>query len=198
VEAAYRKRLGDLRLADLEIPVHAPLWEVDHNRVVHIGPETHPDLPVARAVRMAIALPLFIASVPLDGSWWCDGGVVDIFPVQPLLDDKAPDAVVAVNGFYPPEFVGEDETGWHERSLSILYAASQVRTAQQAALARENLARLRETCDVELVDPVPYEKVRGAGFYRQFIDNGEWATFMRAGRSAGLRALSALDRRVRG
>jgi NTE family protein len=198
VEAAYRKRFGDLRLADLEIPVHAPLWEVDHNRVVHIGPETHPDLPVARAVRMAVALPLFIASVPLDGSWWCDGGVVDIFPVQPLLDEKAPDAVVAVNGFYPPEFVGEDETGWHERSMSILYAASQVRTAQQAALARENLARLRETCDVELVDPVPYEKVRGAGFYRQFIDNGEWATFMRAGRSAGLRALSALDRRVRG
>ena len=198
VETAYRKRFGDLRLADLEIPVYAPLWEVDHNRVVHIGPETHPDLPVARAVRMSVALPLFIQSVPLDGSWWCDGGVVDIFPVQPVLGEKAPDAVVAVNGFYPPEFVGEDETGWHDRSMSILYAASQVRTAQQAALARENLARLREACEVALVDPVPYPKVRGAGFYRQFIDNAEWASFMREGRVSGLAALSALDRRIRG
>jgi NTE family protein len=198
VEAAYRERFGDLRLADLEIPVYAPLWEVDHNRVVHIGPATHPDLPVARAVRMSVALPLFIQSVPLDGSWWCDGGVVDIFPVQPILGEKAPDAVVAVNGFYPPEFVGEDETGWHDRSMSILYAASQVRTAQQAALARENLARLRAACEVELVDPVPYEKVRGTGFYRQFIDSSEWAAFMHAGHGAGLDALGALDRRLRG
>ncbi len=192
VEAAYRGLLGDLRLGELPIPVYAPLWEVDHNRLVHIGPDTHPDLPVARAVRMSIALPLFISAVELGGSWWCDGGVVDIFPVRPLLDRARPDAVVAVNGFYPPDFAGEDQTGWHERSLSILYAAAQVRTSQQAALARENLARLRERCAVRMVEPVPYEKVRGAGFYRQFFDNSEWPGFMRAGREAGLAALDSL------
>jgi NTE family protein len=197
VEAAYRNLLGDLRLRDLAIPVYAPLWEIDHNRVVHIGPETHPDLSVARAVRMALSLPLFVQSVPMDGSWWGDGGVVDIFPVQPLLDRVPPDAVVAVNGFYPPEFAGEDQTGWHDRSLSILYAASQVRTAQQVALARENLAKLRRASLVELVEPVAYEKVRGAGFYRQFLDNAEWASFMKAGRVAGLDALAALDRGLR-
>lgn len=194
VEAAYRNRFGDVRLADLPIPVYAPVWEVDHNRVVHIGPETHPDLPLARAVRMSIALPLFIQAVQLDGSWWCDGGVVDIFPVRPVLEHVHPDAVVALNGFYPPGFAGEDETGWHDRSLSILYVASQVRTSQQAALARENLAQLRRACPVELVEPVPYEKVQGSGFYRQFIDNGEWASFMRDGRAAGLEALTALAR----
>lgn len=192
VEEAYRGLLGDLRLRDLPIPVFAPLWEVDHNRLVHIGPDTHPDLPVARAVRMSVALPLFIASVELDGSWWCDGGVVDIFPVRPLLDRVHPDAVVAVNGFYPPGFTGEDETGWRERSMSILYAASQVRTSQQVALARENLARLREQCEVVLVEPVPYGKVRGSGFYRQFLDSSEWPGFMRAGRAAGLPALDSL------
>lgn len=197
VEAAYRDRFGDVRLRDLSIPVYTPVWEVDHNRLVHIGPETHPDLPLARAVRMSIALPLFVQAVPMDGAWWCDGGVVDIFPVQPVLDRVRPDVTVAVNGFYPPEFAGEDETGWHERSLSIFYAASQVRTAQHVALARENLAKLRRTCLVELVDPVAYEKVRGAGFYRQFIDNAEWASFMLAGRRSGLAALSAADRRLR-
>lgn len=197
VEAAYRERFGDMRLGDLAVPVYAPLWEIDRNRVVHIGPETHPDLSVARAVRMAVSLPLFVQSVPMEDSWWGDGGVVDIFPVAPLLDRVPPDAVVAVNGFYPPGFEGEDVTGWHDRSLSILYAASQVRTSQQAALARDNLAKLRRACLVELLQPVSYEKVRGTGFYRQFLDNVEWASFMRAGRAEGLKALSALDRGLR-
>ena len=194
VENAYRDLLGDLRLGELAIPAYAPVWEVEHNRLAYLGPETHPDLPVARAVRMAIALPLFVQAVPLGGAWWCDGGIVDIFPVRPLLERVRPDAVVAVNGFYPPEFAGEDRTGWHERSLSILYAASQVRTCQQAELARANLARLRESCTVRLIDPVPYEKVRGSGFYRQFIDSSEWPGFMRSGRSAGLKALGSLSR----
>lgn len=195
VEAAYRGLLGDMRLADLPIPVYAPIWDVDHNRLRHIGPDTDPDLPVARAVRMAIALPLFIQAVPLDGAWWCDGGIVDIFPVRPLIERVAPDAVVGVNGFYPPEFRGEDVSGWNDRALSILYAAAQVRTSQQIELARENLARLRRTCQVELIEPVPYEKVRGTGFYRQFFDNREWAAFMQAGRTAGRAALAALARR---
>jgi NTE family protein len=196
VEDAYRHLLGDVRMADLPVPVYAPIWDVDHNRLVHIGPDTHPDLAVARAVRMAIALPLFIQAVPLDGHWWCDGGIVDIFPVRPLIERVAPDAVVAVNGFYPPEFAGEDVSGWHERSLSILYAAAQVRTCQQVELARENLARLRRECRVEMIEPVPYAKVRGTGFYRQFFDNSEWGLFMAAGRTAALDALATLARRA--
>ena len=197
IEEAYRGLLGDLTLGELPIPVYAPVWEVDRNRLLHLGPDTHPDLPVARAVRMSLALPLFIAAVELDGSWWCDGGVVDIFPVRPLLDRARPDAVVAVNGFYPPGFVGEDRTGWLDRSVSILYAASQVRTAQQVELARQNLARLREHCEVCMIEPVPYEKVRGSGFYRQFIDSSEWPGFMRAGRVAMTKALATRSGRLR-
>ena len=196
VEDTYRDLLGDMRLADLPVPVYAPIWDVDHNRVVHIGPDSHPDLPVARAVRMSIALPLFIQAVPLDGAWWSDGGTVDIFPVRPLIERLSPDAVVAVNGFYPSGFAGEDASGWHERSLSILYAAAQVRTCQQIELARVNLAHLRREARVELIEPVPYTKVRGTGFYRQFFDNSEWGQFMAAGRTAALDALSALARRT--
>jgi hypothetical protein len=45
-----------------------------------------------------------------------------------------------------------------------------------------------------MIEPVPYGKVRGAGFYLQFLDNGEWAAFMRQGRVAGRQALVRLAR----
>ena len=195
IEATYRRLLGDRRLGDLPIPAYAPIWSVEHNRVDYVGPATHPDLPVARAVHMAIALPLFLQPVPYDGQHWCDGGIVDIFPVHPVLDIEEPcDGVVAVNGFYPPDFAGEDASGWDSRRWSILYAASQVRTCQQIQLARENLRRLEDATEVAMIEPVPYGKVRGAGFYVQFLDNRDWAGFMRQGRVAGRRGLARLGR----
>jgi NTE family protein len=190
LEATYRRLLGDITLGELPIPAYAPIWNIETNRTEYLGPATHPDLPVARAVRMAVALPLFFAPVALDGGYWCDGGIVDIFPVHPVLDlEKPSDTVVAVNCFYPPGFAGEDQRGWNERPASILDIASQIRTSQQAQLARENLARLEEACEVLLVEPVDYTVVAGLGFYRQFLDTGEWASFMRAGRQATQRAL---------
>jgi NTE family protein len=39
---------------------------------------------------MAVSLPLFIQPARLDGLWWCDGGIVDIFPVRPVLDIESP------------------------------------------------------------------------------------------------------------
>ena len=190
LEATYRGLLGDMTLGQLPIPAYAPIWNIETNRTEYLGPTTYPDMPVARAVRMAVALPLFFAPVELDGGYWCDGGIVDIFPVHPVLDlEKHSDAVVAVNGFYPPGFAGEDQQGWNERPASILDIASQIRTSQQAQLARENLARLEQACDVLLVEPVDYGVVAGLGFYRQFLDTSEWTTFIRAGRQATLRAL---------
>lgn len=190
IEATFQDLLGDRRLGDLAIPAHAPIWNVEENRLEFLGPRSHPDLPVARAVRMAIALPLFFEPVELDGRHWCDGGIVDIFPVTPLLEDDEPyDAVIGVNGFYPPGFVGEDETGWEERPASILYLASQVRTCQQVQLARENLARLQAATEVAMIEPVPYRDVRGVGFYRQFMSSRDWGASMRAGRDHARRVL---------
>ncbi len=191
IEAWYRNWLGDMTLAELPIPAYAPVWDIERNRVEYIGPRTHPELTVARAVRMAVALPLFIEAVAHRGHHYCDGGTADILPVHPLLDIEAPpDFVVAINGFYPEEFSGEDITGWIEKAGSILYAASQVREIQHIELARENLMRLRrEVRDVRLVQPVPYEVIRGVGLYRQFFDNSLWPDFMRAGRRTTRRAL---------
>jgi len=199
IEAAYRRLLGEMTLADMPIPTYAPIWNVEENRVEYLGPHTHPDLPVARAVRMAVALPLFIAPVELGGYHWCDGGIVDIFPVHPVLDiEDGCDLALAVNGFYPPGFVGEDATGWERQRASILLVASQVRTSQQVELARENLARLRQACTVTMIEPVPYERVQGIGFYRQFLNTRDWPDFMRRGRVEARRALRARSLTARG
>lgn len=197
IEAVYRRLLGDMTLSEMPIPAYAPIWNIEENRVEYLGPRTHPDLPVARAVHMAIALPLFVAPVDMDGSYWCDGGIVDIFPVSPVLDIEEPcEVALAINGFYPPGFEGEDATGWQERKASILYVASQVRTCQQAELARVNLQRLDDATELIMIEPVPYEKVRGVGFYRQVLNPSEWPSFMRAGRAETRRALVARDRRL--
>ena len=190
LEAFYRKHLGDLTLAQLRTPTYAPIWNVEHNRLDFIGPRTYPDMTVAHAIRMAVSMPLFIQAVVRDGLSWCDGGIVDIFPVRPVLDiEPAVDTAVAVNGFYPHEFQGEDVTGWDGRPLSIVSAASQVRTCQHAELAREHLARLRREARTLLIEPVPYWKVAGTGFYEQFLDTRDWPEFMRAGRVAMLDSL---------
>lgn len=190
LEHYYLRHLGDRTLAQLKTPAYAPVWNIETNQLDYLGPRTHPDMPVARAIRMAVSLPLFVQAVPLDGGFWCDGGIVDIFPVRPLLDiEPAVDAVVAVNAFYPPGFAGEDETGWEHDAAGIIHIARQVRTCQQVELARENLARLRASTDVELLEPVPYQDVRGVGFYRQFLNNRDWPQFMRAGRAAMFAAL---------
>jgi NTE family protein len=190
LESFYRRHLGDLTLGQLAVPTYAPIWNVEHNRVEYLGPRTYPDLPVARALRMAVSLPLFVQPVNLDRLSWCDGGVVDIFPVHPVLDLEPPVRhAIALNGFYPHDFEGEDATGWERRPFSIVTAAAQVRTSQQIQLARENIARLRAAVDTVLIEPVPYQKVAGTGFYEQFLDTSEWPFFMRAGRSSMLDVL---------
>jgi NTE family protein len=190
IEAMYRRLLGDMRLGDLRIPCYCPVWSVETNRLEYLGPRTHPDLAVAQVVRAAISIPLFINPVVIGTSHWCDGGIVDIFPIRPLLElEEPPEVVLAVNGFYPPDFAGEDISGWESRRGSLLHIASQVRSCQQVELARVNLARLREAADVLMIEPVPYTVVRGAGFYVQFLDHSDWPGFMRAGQRAARAAL---------
>jgi NTE family protein len=167
-----------------------PVWNVEENRLDYLGPRTHPEIEVARAVHMAVALPLFLDPVQLDGGSWCDGGVVDILPVRPVLELEPPsDAALVVNCFYPPGFAGEDIHGWRSHRLSILDLAAQVRTAQHLELGRANLERLQRKMPTIEIQPVSHTKVRGVGLYTQFLDSSESADFMRAGRAqAGGRA----------
>jgi NTE family protein len=192
VEHTVRELLGDLTLGELPTPAYAPIWNVEHNRLDYLGPRTHPDVTVARAVRMALTLPPLFEPTELDGDRWCDGGIVDILPVHPVLDvEPRPDVVLAVNVFYPPGLRGEDATGWDDLPVSILELAAQVRTAQHVALARENLSRLRaEVPTVLLLEPVPYDVVRGTGLYRQLLDPRDWPGFIRGGYRTARAALT--------
>ena len=45
-----------------------------------------------------------------------------------------------------------------------------------------------------MTNPVPYEAVRGAGFYQQFLDHKDWPGFMRSGREAARTAMQAWER----
>lgn len=191
IEDAYLRWLGGITLGEMPIPAYAPVWNVEQNTVEFVGPRTHPDMTVARAVRMAVALPLFIEAVELNGQHYYDGGTADILPVHPLLDiEDPPDAVLVINGFYPADFTGDDMTGWVQRTGSIFHAAAQVRSVQHLQLARENLARLRrEVAEVMMIQPVPYASIRGYGLYREFIDNSRWPDFMRSGRAETRRVL---------
>ena len=194
LERTYRSLLGDVTLSELDVPVWLPVWNIETNRLHYIGPDTHPELSAARAVRMAVALPVGMQANPLDGGWWLDGGIVDILPAQPFVDEDRCDLALVINGFYPKGFDSPREPDWREHRFSILHIASQARLMQHLRIARRSLDDLRASVDqVVLVEPVPYEAVHGAGLYTQFFDTRDWGTFMAMGHRETSRLLCELD-----
>ena len=198
LEDSYRALLGDCTLGELPVPCWLPVWNIERNRLAYLGPDTHPDLPAARAVRMAVALPLAVQATPMDGGWWTDGGVVDILPAEPFVGTDRCDLAVVVNGFYPSGFAAQTELGWQRRRWSILHISQQTRTMQHLQLARRSYQALCAAMDVELLEPVPFETVQGAGLYGQFLDSRRWPEFIRAGYDAvsGIGQTSRLARLV--
>ena len=191
LEATYRVLLGAVTLGELPTPVWMPVWNIERNHLEYLGPDTHPDLPAARAVRMAVALPLAMQATQLDDGYWLDGGIVDILPAQPFIDNDVCDVAIVVNGFYAPSFASDEEPRWRERPLSILHVANQTRTMQHLMLARRSFADLRRAVpDVIELNPVSYDKVHGAGLYGQFLDTADWPGFMTDGYNAAAQALT--------
>ncbi|MGN6577196.1 MAG: patatin-like phospholipase family protein [Nocardioides sp.] len=192
VERVYRHIVGDVTLGDLPVPVWFPLWNIEENRLAYVGSSTHPDLPAAHAVRMAVALPTAIQPTALDGGWWLDGGVVDILPARPFVEGDLCDVAIVINGFYDEGFEPDHEPHWRESILSVLRVASQSRLMQHVELARRSISDLRRVVpDVVELTPVPYGKVRGAGLYGDFVDNRSWGEYMADGYRAADVALTA-------
>jgi NTE family protein len=178
LEKSFRQWFGDRRLGETRIPFSLVVWNIDLNRVEYIGTRETPDLPVAVAARVSIAIPIFVQPVRLGGHLYADGGIVDVFPLRPVLSAK-PDVILGVNCYLPQDFAGENLSGWHEQSFAVLRASSQLRFSGMLALAREQ-ARLAGD-RLSLLHPVPYSEVRGARFYDTFLDRSRWPVFMREG-----------------
>lgn len=51
-------------------------------RSVVFGPDTHPDMDVARALRMSCSVPLYFAATTYENELYVDGAITDNFPVD--------------------------------------------------------------------------------------------------------------------
>ena len=191
LERSLRALIGDVRLGETKFSFAMPAWNVDLNRVEIFGSDTTPDLPVAVAMRVSVAIPIFVEPVRIGEHLYGDGGIVNIFPVRPVMA-AAPDLIVGLNCYLPEGFEGENVTGWHQRSFAVLRASGQLRWSGMVALAREQALLAGDR--LVLLHPVPYAEVRGARFYETFVDRSRWSHFMRAGHSCARAALSTVDK----
>jgi NTE family protein len=182
LERTCRRMLGDITLGELPTPVWIPVFNIEENRLEYLGPDTHPDLPAARAVRLALGLPIAIQPAQLDSGWWLDGGIVDILPSEPFETHDLCDLAIVVNGFYRKGFLADREPHWRDSALSIVHMANQTRTMQHARIARLRYAALRRSVpEVIELTPVDYARAQGAGLYAEFLDNRRWADHMSDG-----------------
>ncbi len=195
LESACRRIVGDVTLGELPVRVWLPVLRIEDDLVEYLGPDSHPDLLAARAVRLALGLPIAVRPAELDGSWRLDGGIVDILPAQPFVTQDLCDLAIVVNGFYRPGFVPDREPRWRESTFSILHMANQARTMQHVRIARHGLDDLRRAVpEVVELAPVDYGRVQGAGLYAEFLDNRGWAGYMADGYRSTSAMLSARER----
>lgn len=174
LERTLDRAFDGVTLAETPIPYSAIVLNIDHNRIDYFGPHNHPEVKLAKMVRVAIALPLFVRPVEFDGEHYVDGGVVNIFPVEPLLRQEEPfDHFIGVNTIMPPGFNGgEDITGWQERPMGILEVSRQLWHAQHIEAARLQLDKIRDR--TLLLEPLPWDEISGTKFYEIFLDNARW------------------------
>lgn len=193
IEDFFRDLLGDITLGELEVPVWFPVWSVERNRLRYISSADDPGLSAARAIRMAVALPLAFEPVPYQGESYLDGGIVEILPAQPFTDRDRCDVAVVVNGFYRPGFEADEDRRWRDAPFSLIRLTGQTRLMSHVDTARRSLADLSHAAEVHELDPVPYGTVQSAGLYTEFVDRRGWTEYMRAGYEHAWQMLDGAD-----
>ncbi len=140
-------------------------------------------------MRIAVALPLFIESVAVDGHLYVDGGIIELFPAQPILADGAFDHVFGLNFMLPRGFEAEEITGWAERRGGFMQASRQVQQGYHLEMARRARRELGD--EFTLIDPIDPSLLRGVSFYDLFIDRRRWPELIRQGHTTTTRAFDA-------
>jgi NTE family protein len=189
IERLFARRLNEMRCGETPIPITTIVYNMDLGTVEYFGTKRTPDVPVGHLVRVAIALPLFIESVEVRGHLYVDGGVIEVWPARPVVEDGSFDRVFGVNFMLPPGFEPEDITGWPDRTGGILEASRQLQQGYHLELARRARDMLEDK--LTLIDPVDASALRGTSFYELFIDRAHWPGLIRQGHDAATRALDA-------
>jgi NTE family protein len=170
-------------------PAVTIVYNMDLGEVEYFGSANTPELTVGELVRIGIALPVFIEAVPVRGHLHVDGGIIDLFPAEPVIADPSIDHAFGVNFMLPPQFQPENVTGWQTHRLGILEASRQLQQGYQLELARRSQRQLGDR--LTLIDPIDYALLRGVSFYDLFIDRRQWPELIRRGYRAARRTLDA-------
>jgi len=75
--------------------------------------ENHPDLPIYKAVRMSMSIPIFFTSIKENDDYYVDGGLTSNYPIQ-LFDNRKyvynPDNAIFAYSDYDPDYAFNYET----------------------------------------------------------------------------------------
>jgi NTE family protein len=189
IERTFTERFGSLTAGELEIPMTSIVYDMDRGVVDYFGSDSKPKLPIGKLVRIAIALPVFIEAVEVDGHLYVDGGIIDLLPAEPILRAGSFDRVFAVNFMLPPQLKPEDITGWQRHRMGVLIASRQAEQGFQLELAHRTQRALGDTLTV--IDASDHRLLRGPAFYDLFIDRSRWPALIRGGYERTTRALDA-------
>lgn len=190
LEHLFNERLWSMHVGDTAFPITSNAYNMDLGRVEYFGSEHTPELTIGELVRIAVALPMFIESVSVGGHLYVDGGVIELFPAQPILEDGSFDHVFGLNFMLPRRFEAQDITGWPERRGGFMQASRQLQQGNHLELARRARRELGER--FTLIDPIDPSLLRGVSFYDLFIDRRQWPALIRQGHTAATHALDAL------
>src|ERR687885_700501 len=81
-------------------------YNLDRGRLEQLGSATTPELTLGELVRIAVALPVVVEAVRVEGDLYVDGGVIDAFPTEPFVEDGGFDRVFGLNVLLPPGLAG--------------------------------------------------------------------------------------------
>jgi NTE family protein len=190
IERLFDERVAGMRCGEAPIPIKTIVYNMDLGRVEYFGTAETPDVTIGHLVRVAIALPLFIESVPVHGHLYVDGGIIEVWPIQPVLDEGDFDHVIGVNFMLPKDFEPKDITGWQDRLGGLFEASRQLQQGYHLELARRARARLGD--NLTLIDPVEDSELHGTSFYDLFLDRSHWPRLIRQGYDAATEALDAI------
>ena len=190
IERTFDDRFAALTAGEFRIPLTSIVYDMDRGVVDYFGSRSKPDLTIGRLVRIAIALPVFIESVEVDGHLYVDGGIIDLFPAEPILRDGGFDHVFGVNFMLPPQLEPEDITGWKDTRMGVINASRQAEQGFQLELAHRTCRALGDRLTV--IDAADHRLLRGPAFYDIFIDRSRWPELIRTGHERATRALDTL------